>query len=367
MNHATHPCYKNPNPRSRLMPDITFTLKYMKMCANTIPQNYPYELPAIEGFVKLHVPFFEFRGHGAPPVDIGTPGDVYIDLTPSAYALYCKCEEDWAKWAGPAAALSEVLAHPHFADCREARFVNFHPEEGTEWVCARTISRRRLALREAGVLKDSDGARESLDLASTIIQGYLAGTPVKRPSSPPPSVRSARSTTSRGHKDSKASEAFYPSKRARTLASSSSVSVALAANRAKSKAPPPPSPPYAFRHPSPDPATTQLEKELKALQADKELHSLRRRKRDLMASLPTVHGFTLSPELLQKVEKEYNKFHPSAVPSVTPAEAKLALPELRCRVDQAKKALLATKMKRTEAEKQLAERRQWCDAIRQKS
>ncbi|KAF7331118.1 hypothetical protein MVEN_02452100 [Mycena venus] len=301
---------------------------------------------------------------------------------PSAYALYCKCEEDWAKWAGPAAALSEVLAHPHFVDCREARFVNFHPEEGTEWVCARTISRRRLALREAGVLKDSDGARESSDIASTIIQGYLAGTPVKRPSSSPPSVRPARSITSRGDKDvdsdlfgsdsdlseaeSKASEAFYPSKRARTLASSSSVSAALAANRAKSKAPPPPSPPYAFRHPSPDPETTQLEKELKALQADEELHSLRRRKRDLVASLPTVHGFTLAPELLQKVEKEYNKFHPSAVPSVTPAEAKLALPELRCRVDQAKKTLLATKMKHTEAEKQLAERRQWCDAIRQK-
>ncbi|KAF7333057.1 hypothetical protein MVEN_02412300 [Mycena venus] len=376
---ATHPCYKNPNPRSRLKPETTFTLKYIKMCSHTIPANYPYALFAIAGlyaekgsvYEYLPVPFFEFRGYGAPPADVGTPGDVYIDLTPGAHALYSRSEEDWARWAGPAA--PEMLGHPHFFDYKQSRYVNFHPEEGIEWVCKQTILRRKEALRAAGFLKNrhAASAQAGFDLVSMIIGMYLASTAVdaKGLSSPTPHEDGDSdlfaSDSESSDAESKVSEAFYLSKRARTVASSSSVSAALVANRSKSKAPPS-SPPSAYRHPSPDPDIMQLEKVLKVLQADKELQSLRRRKRELMASLPTTRGFELAPELVQTLEKEYNKYYPSAVPSVAPAEAKQALPELRCRVDQTKKTLLATKMRRAEVEKQLAERRQWCEAIRQK-
>ncbi|KAJ7661432.1 hypothetical protein DFH06DRAFT_1325724 [Mycena polygramma] len=363
-----HPCYQNPHPASRLKPEVTFTLKYIKMCTDKIPANYPYALPPIDGLYRntglyefLPVPFFEFCGTGAPPADIGTPGDVYIDLTPGAHALYSKSEEDWARWAGPASL--DSLSHPHFVDDGRARYVWFHPEQGAEWVCVRTVMRRQEALRTARMLNNthSASAQANLDLASTIIGTYLAGTaPVKAPPSPTPSAMSVDDLfASESEGDSDALSDFYPSKRARLLASGgNSISAAVSPKRARAPPPPP-------RNPGPDRETAQLEKTLAALQADKQLEVLRKRKSELMASLATTQPRTaFGAPLLQTLEKEYRRCHPSASPS--PAEAKQALPDLRCLVDEAKKTLLATKMRRAEVESQLAQRMQRCAEIRQR-
>ncbi|KAJ7815974.1 hypothetical protein B0H14DRAFT_3744686 [Mycena olivaceomarginata] len=367
-----HPCYQDPNPRSRLKPDTTSTIKYIKMYAGAIPTTYPYALPLVPGlygqkgtvYEYRPVPFFEFRGSGAPPADLGTPGDVYIDLTPDAHALYCKSEEDWARWAGPAEAATEQLCHPHFVDERQSRYVNLHPEQGPEWVCRQTVVRRQQALRAAGILEDShaDSAQAGLRLASTII-----GHPARGVS---PATMGAESdlfaSDSEGPSDAEPKlsdvddEAFFPSKRARTLASSS-ISAARSANRPAATAAPRP----RYWHPSPDPETRRLEEKLAALQADKELHQLRSRKRMLLVSLATAQrGFRPASELLQTLEKEYTKYHPSDAPSVMPTEP-WVLPDLRTAVDHGKKELRATQIKRAEAEKQLAERVQWCDALRQ--
>jgi hypothetical protein len=326
-----HPCYQNPDPRSKLKPDTTSTLKYIKMCGGTIPTTYPYALPLVPGlyaqkgtvYEYLPVPFFEFRGSGAPPADLGTPGDVYIDLTPDAHALYCKSEEDWTRWAGPAVVASDQLCHPHFVDWSHSRHVNFHPEHGPEWVCRQTIVRRQQALRANRILKASHAAsaRAGLRLASTIIGQYLARTGgVQALSSPTPSASPARggspatmdadsdlfaSDSDAESKLSDVDEAFFPSKRARTLASSASISAARSANRPAPSAAPGP----RYRHPSPDPESQQLEKKLAALQADKELHQLRSRKRMLLASLATAQrGFRPASELLQTLEKKYTKY-----------------------------------------------------------
>jgi hypothetical protein len=305
------------------------------MYAGAIPTTYPYALPLVPGlygqkgtvYEYRPVPFFEFRGSGAPPADLGTPGDVYIDLTPDVHALYCRSEEDWARWAGPAEAATEQLCHPHFVDWKQSRYVNLHPEQGPEWVCRQTVVRRQQALRAAGILEDShaDSPQAGLRLASTIIGQYLAKTGgVQAPSSPTPSASPARGVSpatmdaeldlfasdSEGPSDAELklsdvdNEAFFPSKRARTLASSS-ISAARSANRPAATAAPRP----RYRHPSPDPETRRLEEKLAALQADKELHQLRSRKRMLLVSLATAQrGFRPASELLQTLEKEYTKY-----------------------------------------------------------
>ncbi|KAJ7733292.1 hypothetical protein B0H16DRAFT_1768545 [Mycena metata] len=90
-----HPCDQNPNPKSLVKPETTFSVRHIKMSVLSIDANYPYTLSPIEGifpnkgdsYAFIPVPYFEFCGLGAPPADVGTPGDVYIDTTPGAQAL----------------------------------------------------------------------------------------------------------------------------------------------------------------------------------------------------------------------------------------------------------------------------------------
>ncbi|KAJ7476838.1 hypothetical protein B0H11DRAFT_1301937 [Mycena galericulata] len=367
-----HPCYATPHPKSALKPDTTFTLKFMKMRPDAIPASYPYLTPAIPGLYRnsgvnehLPVPFFEFRGTGAPPADVGSPGDVYIDCTPAAHALYSRSEVDWTRWAGPADAADTPLAHPLFADCASARYLWFHPAEGVEWVCARTVSRRQQTLRADGILKGSHAgsAQAGLELASQIIGGYLSNGSAAGPETKPPSkkspVKRARvfsrvhsapdSDSEEGSRsDSDLSEAFFPSKRARKAA---------ACGDSKPLSSP--------RRPTiPDQETVRLEAELAALKADGELQALRDRKRALVAVIDEQSaGGGYAATILQMLQNEYkSSCHPS--PSPTPDEAKQRLPDLRCRVDEGKKRVLAARVKREDAEKELAERLRACDELR---
>ncbi|KAF7354609.1 hypothetical protein MSAN_01374200 [Mycena sanguinolenta] len=358
---SQHPCYRKPDPRSRLKPDTVFRLKYIKMAWEAIPGRYPYVLPSIEGLYNdkfLPVPYFEFHGAGAPPADIGTPGDVYIDITRGVQALYARSEEDWSRWT-PCAPREQLLCHPHFIERGHERYLNFHPEQGTEWVCRQTVLRRQQALRVANILRSSHttSARAGWDLASTIIEGYLTRTIAGSANS---AVDPAHDATESNSSELFASDSeeisnpesdsdgFYPNKRARMAASCSSASAPFPSRR---KAPPSP----LYHRPTPDPEIQQLEKELAALQADKDLPRLRCRKRELMGSLSTSRGFRVPPEVFQTLETEYNKYH-GVGSSVAPAEAKQLLPDLKCAVDQAKEKLRGMKTNRIEAEKQLGER-----------
>ncbi|KAJ7165682.1 hypothetical protein C8R43DRAFT_987294 [Mycena crocata] len=401
-----HPCFQNPHPKSELKPDTTFTLKYIKKNADKIPASYPYSTLSGDGIFPNNgavlqyraVPYFEFRGLGAPPPDIGTPGDVYIDRTPGACALFSKSEEDWTMWAGHGAV--DMLAHPHFVECGSARFVWFHPEQGFEWVCARTVMRRQETLRNSKTLTSRHASLSaSRALAARIIEEYLANeaqmetsstgqnspvargmghdpTPVRlHPVAERPETKQSRAGTSistaqkqtparRASPDTDiesdesefsaieselSDEMFYPTKKARRLASGVSPRATTILT-----------PRSPTRRSHADDETAQLEKELVTLQADGELQALRGKKQELAASL--AESTERACALMTRLQNEYNKCHVS--PSVTPDEAKRELPDLQCRVDEGKKTLLATKMKRAEAEKQLEERVQWCNDMK---
>jgi hypothetical protein len=44
--------------------------------------------------------YYEIRGLGPPPNDIGYPGDVYIDMTPGSPAIYAMGNDEWTIWHG---------------------------------------------------------------------------------------------------------------------------------------------------------------------------------------------------------------------------------------------------------------------------
>ncbi|KAJ7733320.1 hypothetical protein B0H16DRAFT_1892829 [Mycena metata] len=358
-----HPCDQNPNPKSLVKPETTFSVRHMKIRVESIPENYPYTLSPIEGvfpnkgdtWAFIPVPFFEFRGLGAPPPDVGTPGDAYIDTTPGAQALYSKSEEEWTRWAGSASDITS--AHPHFADGTRARFLWFHPQGGVEWVCQRTIMRRQL--QNGGALGAT--VQSNLDRVSEIIGRYLVAEAA-------PGPESRLSASEEESELSELSDAdFYPSKRARRLAPGTGASISVPipprpAHASRSRAPPPSSPPAHF---TPDSTTLALERELAALKRDPDLKLLRNRKRELLATLATrrTTSNTLSPTALQTLAKEFNKSCPS---TLTPDEAKQALPDLQRLVDDTKKRLLALRAQRAGFEMQLAERQQACEALKAK-
>ena len=66
---------------------------------------------------KETYPFSEFRGLGSPGLDIGQPGDIYIDITPGLHALYARYPESWLLWPGSNDASNLVLHPLHSSRC----------------------------------------------------------------------------------------------------------------------------------------------------------------------------------------------------------------------------------------------------------
>jgi hypothetical protein len=126
----------NTTPKSRLQPTVAVELKSTQVeIALNIPQNYPYKL-TLDGDKpnRAKIPYYEWRGRGPPPGDVGYPGDVYLDLTPGAYALYAYTLGKWVKWVGPCVEKEEHIRHPHLMD----RFLGYS-EKNVNWYSFSTI------------------------------------------------------------------------------------------------------------------------------------------------------------------------------------------------------------------------------------
>ncbi|KAJ7775655.1 hypothetical protein DFH07DRAFT_1056810 [Mycena maculata] len=117
-----HPCFTNPHPVSRIQPHITSTQKEITVPA--LPARYPYHLELVNG--SYRIPYLQFLGRGPPTenLDVGTPGDVYLDLTPGAFALYGKTATGWQRWYDSGDTFQGnkwpdadwVVKHPHLDD-----------------------------------------------------------------------------------------------------------------------------------------------------------------------------------------------------------------------------------------------------------
>lgn len=122
-----HPYAINPPPVSHVQPQLKAKLK--EILVAVLPSQYPFHLEPVKG--RYRIPYFQFSDRGPPAedLDVGTEGDVYLDLTPGAYNLYGKTANGWQRWSDPNESLPSrkgpggqwpdgdwVVKHPHLED-----------------------------------------------------------------------------------------------------------------------------------------------------------------------------------------------------------------------------------------------------------
>ncbi|KAJ7116589.1 hypothetical protein C8R44DRAFT_211326 [Mycena epipterygia] len=98
-------------PSSSSYPNLITIPRMIHGSPKLLPgKNLPYK--NVDGKVV----YYEFRGRGTPPVDVGRPGDIYWDVTPP-YIIYIRDIDGWEPWNRQASAGSQPLAqHPNLDD-----------------------------------------------------------------------------------------------------------------------------------------------------------------------------------------------------------------------------------------------------------
>ncbi|KAJ7503368.1 hypothetical protein B0H11DRAFT_2187808 [Mycena galericulata] len=92
---------------------------------------------------------YEFRGHGMPPADIGSPGDIFWDVT-SPYILYVRGINLWEAWNPGASTGSQLLAeHPCFFD----RYL-WISGSGLEWRAQQSLYKAKMDTKQFHILDD---------------------------------------------------------------------------------------------------------------------------------------------------------------------------------------------------------------------
>jgi hypothetical protein len=101
------PCITNPKPTS--VSPIPFVYERRHFTVKTLPESFPYEVIRDNG---LQIHYFEFRGQGQPPADLGYPGDVWLNVRPGELSLYARTLTEWVIWPGPRKAKKQMFEHP---------------------------------------------------------------------------------------------------------------------------------------------------------------------------------------------------------------------------------------------------------------
>lgn len=101
------PCIANPKPTSSS--PIPFRHERRHFTVKALPESFPYEVIRDNG---LQIHYFEFRGQGLPPADLGYPGDVWLNVRPGELSLYARTMSEWVIWPGPRKAKKQMFEHP---------------------------------------------------------------------------------------------------------------------------------------------------------------------------------------------------------------------------------------------------------------
>ncbi|KAJ6553566.1 hypothetical protein DFH09DRAFT_1366183 [Mycena vulgaris] len=118
-------------PKSSSYPNLIAIRRKLRGLPKLLPgKSLPYENKVDDELV-----FYEFRGIGTPPGDIGRPGDIYWDSS-FPYILYFWGAQGWQPWNPQADVGSQPLArHPNF----DNRYLWFHGH-GLSWLTNRALT-----------------------------------------------------------------------------------------------------------------------------------------------------------------------------------------------------------------------------------
>ncbi|KAJ7082921.1 hypothetical protein B0H15DRAFT_434624 [Mycena belliarum] len=96
-----------------------------------------------------HIVFYEFRGIGVPPDDLGRAGDIFWDTT-FPYILYVRRLNAWEAWNPRASEGSQLLVeHPCFYD----RYL-WLSGSGLSWLAQQSLGKSRVEIKQFQTLGD---------------------------------------------------------------------------------------------------------------------------------------------------------------------------------------------------------------------
>ncbi|KAJ6483798.1 hypothetical protein C8R47DRAFT_561081 [Mycena vitilis] len=130
-------------PTSTLYPKLVTIQRTLRGSLHLLPyKDLPYAITAPD---SPKVVFYEFRGRGPPPGDIGRPGDIYWDVT-FPYIIYFVGNDGWKAWNPQASDASQLLArNPNFANRYLWTSRNHH---GFSWLTKESLAKSLVKTNE---------------------------------------------------------------------------------------------------------------------------------------------------------------------------------------------------------------------------
>ncbi|KAJ7192056.1 hypothetical protein B0H12DRAFT_1332151 [Mycena haematopus] len=141
---------QNYIPRSSSPIEYQFKWKTFRVNSQNVGefQNFPFHLELQQD--RYSVRFLEFRSLCDPPSDIGHPGDIWLNVSPSSYALFAlNAKKEWVRWPGPTLDKERMITHPYLSIyalwCTIKQASWYHRDKlGREWSGEKLIARQEL-------------------------------------------------------------------------------------------------------------------------------------------------------------------------------------------------------------------------------
>ncbi|KAJ7740561.1 hypothetical protein B0H16DRAFT_54303 [Mycena metata] len=181
----THPCLRGILPASETQRGLIAKPCHFTINNKNHISDYPYDINPFQGkwhspksnYEQYHVSYCKISGRGPPPADLtnATPGDIYIDLSPEAYAVYGKVAASesgsaWKRWFDPQPKLRDdavMVKHPYFHN----RVLWCSPTSGINWFAAdavRPIQDRAVEARLVSTIAGKTEATKWKEAAAVI-------------------------------------------------------------------------------------------------------------------------------------------------------------------------------------------------------
>ncbi|KAF8169014.1 hypothetical protein K438DRAFT_1855998 [Mycena galopus ATCC 62051] len=146
---AEQPGPQNYTPRTSS--PIEFQFKWRAFRVN--PQNvelddFPFHPELQQDRYSIH--FIEFRSSFDPPVDIGNPGDIWLNVSRLSYTLFAlNAKKEWIRWPGPTLDKERMIPHPFLPIyalwCTIKQASWYHRDKlGRDWSGEKLVARQKL-------------------------------------------------------------------------------------------------------------------------------------------------------------------------------------------------------------------------------
>ena len=179
MGKPPHPSQNASAPSSIEQPDIKCHNR--EFYVPEVPDDYPYQMEKSKSSTNISIPFYEFRGNGPPPTDIGNPGDVYLQIGAENLTLYAKMRSGWKiwnplpMWGSMLPPASELIAHPDSDNLKRYLWCDGYQ---LGWYALSGVRGKRSRMRQDGMYRTKGGLTEepnSTVVATEVIRRMLDG------------------------------------------------------------------------------------------------------------------------------------------------------------------------------------------------